>query len=142
VPFSAIVKPFNGMLRLTAVSRRTTGLLAVIAVLAAGAMGARVARDQGAFGCAYQPRERMTDWRLAGNDPRMLRVRVGEGVLVVSPDGGPLRDVVVDGDAGLAAGTQNGVRDYVFAVTEHGPASVVAKTMSGKCVTGRLQAHC
>lgn len=129
------------MLRLMAVNRRTSVLLPVV-VLVAGATGLRVAREQGAFGCDYQPRDHMTNWRLVEKDPRTLRVRIGEGVLVVSPDGGPLHDVVVDGDAGLAAGTQNGVRDYVFAVTEHGSASVVAMTASGKRVTGRLQAHC
>jgi hypothetical protein len=84
----------------------------------------------------------MNNWRLAENDPRTLRVRIGEGVLVVSPDGGRLHDVVVDGNAGLAAGTQNGILDYVFAVTERGSASVVARTASGRRETGRLQAHC
>jgi hypothetical protein len=125
-----------------AVNKPPTWLLAVVVVLAAGAIGVRAARDQGVFGCDYQPRDHMTDWRLAEKGAPTLRVRIGEGVLAVSPDGGPLRDVVVAGDAGLAAGTQNGVRDDVFTVAEHGSASVVAKMASGKRVTGRLQAHC
>jgi hypothetical protein len=131
------------MRRLMGVNRRTAEILVVVVVLSAGAVGVRVARDRGAFGCDYQPRgDHTSHWRLAETNSRALRVRIGEGVLVVSPDGGPLRDVIVDGDAGLAPGTQNGVRDYVFAVTELGSASVSAKTASGKRVIGRLQSHC
>ena len=130
------------MLRLMAVNRRTTWLLAVVVVLVAGAVGVRVARDHGAFGCAYEDRQHVGVLALATKPPH-IRVRIGDGVGLALPEGG-LRDVRVVGDAGLAPGTQNGVspnRDYVFRVTGTGD-STVKGIAGGKQVSGTVTSHC
>ncbi|MCW2779389.1 MAG: hypothetical protein JWN17_3114 [Frankiales bacterium] len=132
-------------LRLRDATRRAVlvGLVALVALVGAAAVvvtGVRVARDRGAFGCDYRPRPRTVTWRLA-QDPRTTRARIGEGVLLASPDGRPLHDVAVDG-AGLAPGTQNGIEGYVFAVTERGRGTVTAITADGTTVRGLLSVHC
>lgn len=130
------------MLRLTAMKRRVTVGLALCAILASGLVVGRAARNAGAFGCEYRDRDRLADWRLSASRASTLRVRRGEGVRLVSPDEGMLRDVLVNGSARLAPGTQNGVRDYVYRVTAHGSATAEAKTAADRRVTGTLRATC
>lgn len=113
-----------------------TGLLAVL--LAVG--GLHFARDRGIFGCGYANRDGEATLALAQEPPR-VRVRIGEGVRLGRQAGG-LRDVTVQGGAGLAAGTQNGVRDYVYRVTATGKAVIRARTADGRVISGRVSAHC
>jgi hypothetical protein len=103
---------------------------------------AAMAHDAGAFGCTYRDRGRPATWRLAAESPQLLRVRIGEGVLLASPEPGGLRDVQEIGTAGLAPGTQNGIRDYVYAVTAHGIAVVTARAADGQLVTATLLVTC
>ena len=131
------------MLRPMSVRTRVAGLLALVVVLALVAVGVRVARDQGAFGCAYTDRADVVSLTLSQDAPR-VRVRIGEGVRL----GGrveELRNVVSTGNAGLAPGTQNGVpgfRDYVYRVTATGNSVITATTTDGRRVSGRVSAHC
>ncbi len=124
------------------VNRRTTGLLLLVAVLAGCAFGVRHAQDRGPFGCAYRDREHVGVLSLADKPPH-IGVRIGDGVRLAVPEG-VLRDVQVEGDAGLAPGTQNGVSpngDYVFRVTRTGDATV-SGIAAGRRVSGTITSHC
>lgn len=126
------------MLRLKTVNRRE--LVAV--VLVAGLFGVRVARDHGAFGCAYREREHVGVLLLAGK-PSHIRVNIGDAVRLAMPEA-VLRDVQVVGEARLAPGTQNGIwpnRDYVFRVTGTGDATV-SGIEAGRRVSGTVTSHC
>jgi hypothetical protein len=125
------------------VSTRVTALAAVVVVVATGAAGVTVARDQGAFGCDYTDRAGTASLTLSDDAPR-VRVRIGEGVRLAGRVE-DLRDVVSTGDAGLAPGTQNGVpgfRGYVYRVTATGNSVITATTVDGRRVSGRVSAHC
>lgn len=117
------------------------GAAAVVSAVLVSGVAVRVARDDGAFGCAYQDRGRTTTWRLSAEEPATVRVCQGEGVQLSTRESGELHDVDVTGNAGLAPGTQNGFRGYVFTVTAPGAASVTARTASG-AVRGSLRATC
>jgi hypothetical protein len=125
------------------VSKRITALVAAVVVVALGVVGGRVARDHGAFRCAYTDREHVVTLTLSQDSPR-VRVRIGEGVRLAGRVE-ELRNVVSAGDAGLAPGTQNGVPgfgDYVYRVTATGNGVIKAMTSDGRRVSGRVSAHC
>lgn len=128
------------MLRPMVVSNRVKASVVALAVLAGGLVGLRVARDHGMFGCAYTDRQHIVSLTLSKDAPR-VRVRIGEGVRLTQPVSS-LQNVVTSGGAGLAAGTQNGVRDYVYTVTQTGDALITGTTTNGQRVSGRVSAHC
>lgn len=84
-------------------------------------------------------RDRKATWRLSADGTSTLRVRKGDGVELSAPGVGPLKDVAVAGTAGLAPGTRNGARGYVFRITAAGQPSVTARTASGAVVRGSLR---
>jgi hypothetical protein len=137
--------PLNGeplavMLRLTAVSTRMKATAAALVALVGIGVGVRVAREHGAFGCAYTDREHVVSLTLAKDSPR-ARVRIGEGIRITQR-ASELEKVLTSGKPGLAAGTQNGVRDYVYTVTGTGDGLITGITAGGQRVRGRVSAHC
>jgi hypothetical protein len=120
-------------------TRIVTAMVALAALLVV-LVGGRVAGIQGAFGCSYKDREHTVALTLAENSP-VVRVRIGEGISLHEPVGG-LRDVVAEGSAGLAPGTENGIRDHVFRVTTTGESVIKGMTADGHRVSGRVSAHC
>lgn len=130
------------MLRLVVMSRRAGAVAVGVLVVPLSWVGFHAARDEGAFGCGYEDRGHTATWRLSADGTSTLRVRKGEGVELAVPGAGALSDVVVAGNAGLAPGTQNGARGYVFRVTAAGQSSVTARTAGGKVVRGSLRSTC
>jgi hypothetical protein len=128
------------MLRLMNVSTRVAATAAALVVLVVAGVGVRVARDHATFGCAYTDREHVASVTLAKDAPRVW-VRIGEVVRLTQP-ASELRNVTDSGGAGLAAGTQNGVRDYIYRVTGTGNSLITATTTDGQQVSGRVSAHC
>ena len=128
------------MLRLMVVSTRVTATATALVTLLVAGVGVRVARDHGTFGCAYTDREHVTSLTLAKDSPR-VRVHIGEGVRLTQ-SASELRNVTDSGSAGLAAGTQNGVRDYVYRVTGIGNSRITGTTPDGQRLSGRVSAHC
>jgi hypothetical protein len=117
--------------------RGALAALAVLAVAGGPTIGFRVARDQGAFGCEYVPRDHIVALHLSEQSPRR-RVRIGEAVSI---DDLGFRSVTTRG-AGLAPGTQNGIRGYVWTVTATGNALISGITAEGRHISGRVAAHC
>ena len=123
-------------------SKRAGVVAVAVLVVPVSWVSFHAARDEGAFGCAYQDRGSTATWRLSADGTSTHVVRKGEGVELSAPGAGTLNDVVVTGNAALAPGTQNGPRGYVFRVTAAGKSSVTARTASGAVIRGSLRATC
>jgi hypothetical protein len=127
--------------KMTPAGRRSLAALTALTAVAVAPSGLQAARQRGAFGCTYTPRDRTVVLRLSPGGGTVT-VRLGEGILLRPK---VLRDVTLSGSAGLAPGTQNGTAampDHVYAAVATGHAAVAARTVSGRAVHGEIRVTC